>query len=99
MAELRGKLLVARPMTLDQNFDQTVVLMIEHNDEGSLGVVLNRPLDMTVADGLPDWADAAAAPAVVFSGGPVGQGSVLAVGEVAPDDAPVGFARFDGPLA
>ncbi len=94
----RGKLLIARPMSLDANFDQTVVLLIEHNDEGSLGVVLNRPLDMAVSDALADWSEVAAGPSVVFAGGPVGQGSVLAVGEAPPDDAPDGFARFAGPL-
>ena len=37
-----GRLLIAEPMLGDPNFDRTVVLMIEHTDEGALGVVLNR---------------------------------------------------------
>ena len=45
---LRGRLLVATPPLVDPNFDRTVVLMLEHSDEGALGIVLNRPSD-TVA--------------------------------------------------
>ena len=38
----RGRLLVATPPLEDPNFDRTVVFMLEHNDEGAIGVVLNR---------------------------------------------------------
>ena len=43
MSESRGRLLVATPDLRDPNFSRTVVLMLEHGDEGALGVVLNRP--------------------------------------------------------
>ena len=50
-----GRLLVAEPMLGDPNFDRTVVLVIQHTAEGALGLVLNRPTDVLVADALPGW--------------------------------------------
>jgi putative transcriptional regulator len=45
--------------------------MIEHTDEGALGVVLNRPHELEVGAVLHEWADLAAAPPVLYMGGPV----------------------------
>jgi putative transcriptional regulator len=75
-----GQLLIAEPMLGDPNFDRSVVLMIEHNDDGALGVVLNRPTDLEVDAVLSEWADLAAAPPVLYMGGPVEQNGVLALG-------------------
>ena len=47
---LAGKLLVASRNLRDPNFRQTVVLMLEHTDDGALGVVLNRPSTRTVSE-------------------------------------------------
>lgn len=77
----RGRLLLAQPDMLDPNFHQTVIFIIEHNDEGALGVVLNRPLDLRADEHAAEWSDQLAEPAMIFSGGPVGQGSALALGE------------------
>ncbi len=76
----RGRLIVATPDLRDPNFSRTVVLMLEHNEEGALGVVLNRPLDLPVSDVLPDWADVASAPVCLFVGGPVSPTSVIGLG-------------------
>lgn len=73
----RYALLVATPIIDDGNFERAVVYLFEHGPEGSVGVVLNRPTDVVVADVLGGWANAAAKPAVLFSGGPVSAGSVL----------------------
>jgi putative transcriptional regulator len=72
-------LLVATPALGDPNFERTVILMLEHADEGALGLVLNRPSDLEVDDPLPDWAALAAEPASVFVGGPVSRESVIAL--------------------
>ncbi len=69
--ELRGRLLVAAPMLTDPHFDRTVVLMLDHSDDGALGVVLNRPTAIPVLDALEPWAAVASEPLVVFGGGPV----------------------------
>jgi len=50
MPSLKGQLLIAAPQLADPNFSRTVVLMIEHTDEGAFGVVLNRPSDTTVQE-------------------------------------------------
>jgi putative transcriptional regulator len=68
---LRGRLLVATPDLDDPSFFRTVVLVLEHNLEGALGVVLNRPTSTAVDDVLPAWAPLVGDPGVVFVGGPV----------------------------
>jgi putative transcriptional regulator len=50
MPSLKGQLLIAAPQLSDPNFSRTVVLMIEHTEEGAFGVVLNRPSDTTVQE-------------------------------------------------
>lgn len=79
---LSGQLLVAAPVMGDPNFNQTVVMMLEHGPLGSVGVVLNRPTPAPVHEVLPDWADPCADPPMVFSGGPVERTGVVAVAEV-----------------
>jgi len=87
----KGHLLVATPLLGDPSFERTVVLVLEHSDDGALGVVLNRPSPLPVDDPLPDWARFAPDPAVVFVGGPVAKGSVIAIaGRDAVHDLPEG---------
>jgi len=76
---LRGRLLVATPPLVDPNFDRSVVLMLEHGEEGALGIILNRPTEATLSAVLPDWQSHASAPGVVFSGGPVAPEAVIAL--------------------
>ena len=54
--------------------------MLEHNDVGSLGVVLNRPSEVPVSEALPGWEDAVMAPSVIFAGGPVEPTGILGIG-------------------
>jgi len=69
---LKGRLLVATPALMDPNFFRTVVLIVEHTDQGALGVVLNRPSEMDLdATPLEQWRAAAAEPPLIFVGGPV----------------------------
>ena len=69
-----GRLLVAASVLGDPNFVRTLVLLIEVNDEGALGVVLNRPTSTTVERALGGSVEIAAVPppSVIFEGGPVG---------------------------
>jgi putative transcriptional regulator len=76
----RGKLLVATPVVGDF-FHRTVVLVIEHSDEGAVGVVLNRPSEVLVSDAVPALASAADDDDVVHVGGPVETQTVLALGD------------------
>lgn len=77
---LTGKLLIAEPMLEDPNFERSVVLLIEHSEDGALGVVLNRPTDIDVAAVLEHWGALAADPPVLYVGGPVNQDSLVALG-------------------
>ena len=88
MDSVKARLLVATPQLGDPNFDRTVVWLLEHDDDGALGVVLNRPSALPVADPLPSWADLARTPPVVFVGGPVSPSSVIGVAQVLGDLPP-----------
>lgn len=88
MPGTKGQLLVATPLLTDPNFERTVVLMLEDNEDGALGLVLNRPSELEVGDPLPDWADLSAPPPVVFVGGPVSRSSVIALARVSGDPEP-----------
>lgn len=77
---LRGQLLIASPQLPDV-FERSVVLVIEHTEEGAMGVVLNRPTDKTVAEAVPELADLARAGDHVRAGGPVATDTVLALGD------------------
>lgn len=83
---LAGQLLVATPLLADPPFFRTVIAVLEHGDEsGALGVVLNRPMTLAVADVLTVGADLMSPPAVLFDGGPVSPETAIAVGLPAPD--------------
>jgi len=78
---LTNQLLIAMPGMADPNFSATVTLICEHNDDGALGIIINRPLALKVSglfeqlavDPLTDEESAAqAADNLVLAGGPVG---------------------------
>ena len=71
MESLRGKLLISSGGLYDPNFRHTVVLIGEHNEEGALGVVLNRALNVTVGESLPPLTDLVSADEPLYQGGPV----------------------------
>ncbi|MER5882882.1 YqgE/AlgH family protein [Streptomyces sp. NPDC001941] len=98
VSSLTGRLLVATPALSDPNFDRAVVLLLDHDDEGSLGVVLNRPTPVGVGDILEDWAPLAGEPGVVFQGGPVGLDSALGVAVIPGDEGPLGWRRVHGAI-
>ncbi len=94
---LAGRLLVATPVLGDPNFRRTVVLVVEHESEqGTLGVVLNRPTKVPVGQVLEPWTELATDPSVVFTGGPVAPKSALALAHVPGTGEPVGWHPLDG---
>ena len=78
---LKGQLLIATPQLADY-FRRSVVLVLEHNEEGAMGVVLNRPTETPVAEAVPDLADLAGADSLIHAGGPVNPNTVIALGDV-----------------
>ena len=81
MESLRAKLLVASPKLGDPNFARTVVLITEHNEEGAMGIVLNRPATTTVADAAPELEELVIPGDDVYVGGPVQPASVIVLAE------------------
>ncbi len=77
----KGRLLVATPPLEDPNFDRTVVFVLEHHDEGAIGVVLNRPSIESLDEPLDRWIDLQSAPSSVFVGGPVEQNALIALAQ------------------
>ena len=69
MDSLRGQLLIAAP-ALSDFFARSVVLVIEHTEEGALGIVLNRPTEAPVNDIVERLAGLAGPEDVVHVGGP-----------------------------
>lgn len=104
VSSLTGRLLVATPKLADPNFERAVVLLLDHDAEGSLGVVLNRPTPVGVGDVLAPWAALAGVPRVIFQGGPVSLDSALGLavvpGEPRPggDGDPLGWRRVHGAI-
>ncbi len=67
----RGKLLVATDEVRGPAFAQTVILLLQHDETGTLGLVLNRPIDAAVVDDLRQQADLAPYDGTFYWGGPV----------------------------
>ncbi|MCB0909694.1 MAG: YqgE/AlgH family protein, partial [Nocardioidaceae bacterium] len=63
-----GVLLVATPALVDPNFTDTVVLLLDVDDNGALGVILNRPSPVPVAEVLEAWGSVVVEPDVLFRG-------------------------------
>src|SRR5689334_25022330 len=84
---LSGKLLIASPSMSDY-FHRTVILVVEHSEDGAFGLVLNRPSETTVGEASPELAELVGAEYLLHVGGPVQPNAVTAIGEHAdPDEA------------
>ena len=104
MAEsLAGQLLIASPSMGDW-FARSVVLVVEHAEEGAFGLVLNRPSESTVGEASDELGQLIGGEHVLHVGGPVSPSSVTAIGEHPdPGDAtklvvgPVGMVDLESP--
>jgi len=64
-----GDILLSQPFMEDPYFKRTAVLVCEHSDDGTVGFILNKPVDTLIDDLIPDFPDFED---TVFYGGPVG---------------------------
>ncbi len=96
MDSLRGKLLIASPTLLDPNFSRTVVLIAAHDRDGALGLVLNRPSELLVADAVEHLAPLCSDYERLYVGGPVEPGAVIVLAEFA--DPSLAALLIDGDL-
>ena len=86
MDSVSGKLLIAAP-SLGDWFHRTVILVVEHTEEGAFGIVLNRPSETTVAEAAPELAELGGE-GIVHVGGPVAPQAAVALAEFEhPDQA------------
>lgn len=85
MESLKGQLLISGPTLWDPNFRRTVLLIGHHDDEGAVGVILNRASATTVAEAVPPLGVLVSPDELLFLGGPV------------EPDAPVVIAEFVDP--
>ena len=70
MSIVAGNLLVSEPFMDDMNFKRTVLMVCEHNEKGSFGLVLNKEMAYKLGDAVPDLTDFKAS---LYYGGPVEQ--------------------------
>lgn len=102
-----GALLVASAELLDPNFAASVVLLLDADEDGALGVVLTSPTPARVGDVLPTWTGPLAE-TVIHRGGPVGLDGALGLGRLVDPGAPplgwracfddVGLVDLDSPV-
>ena len=75
----KGRLLVATPPLNDPNFDRAVIYVLEHHDDGAVGVVINRPSSEALDETLDRWIDLQTVPSSIFDGGPVEDSALIAL--------------------
>jgi putative transcriptional regulator len=78
---LSGKLLIAGPSLFDPNFRRSILLVADHDEQGAVGVILNRPADVTVKEAAPDLGGLVGAGERLFVGGPVQPQAAVVVAE------------------
>lgn len=92
-----GALLVAGVELADGIFDETVVLVLDADAAGALGVILNRLSDIALESALPGWAEFASFPRRLHDGGPVSpEGAICLASPVTEGEEPPGWRRLFG---
>ena len=90
----QGKLLLSEPFMNDPNFKRTVILLASHNEEGSVGFVLNRPMELRLEQIIEDFPNSELP---IWDGGPVQRDSLFYIhtlGDVVPDSIPIAGGLF-----
>lgn len=85
VAPREGLVLVAEPGLMDQYFKRSIIILVEHNSEGTVGFVLNNIIEVNLSELMPDFPDF---PALVSIGGPVSPNSIHFIhtlGDIIPD--------------
>ena len=64
----KGRLLISEPFLNEPYFKRSVIILVEHNDEGSMGFILNKPIEVNIKGSIPDFSEYKGS---LFLGGPV----------------------------
>ena len=76
----KGKILIAEPSIIgDISFNRSIILLADHNNEGSIGFILNKPLDYCLGDLIPEIESNLP----IYNGGPVQQDNLYFIHKVA----------------
>jgi putative transcriptional regulator len=90
-----GDLLVASILLADGVFNQTVILVLDSDADGALGVILNEISQTPLEAVLPDWVSAVSEPQLLFHGGPVSPNGAICIASVANEgEEPPGWRRL-----
>lgn len=90
-----GDLLIASVLLDDGVFDQTVVLILDADADGALGVILNEISQTTLPSVLPDWVEAVSEPRLLFHGGPVSPNGAICLASVtSSEEEPPGWRHL-----
>lgn len=81
MESLKGQLLIAGPTLIDPNFWRTVILIVDHSEEGAFGLVLNRPSETSVGEAVPELETLVDPGEPLFIGGPVQPSTVVTLAQ------------------
>ena len=65
----RGKVLISQPFLYDEMFGRSVILLVDHSTDGTMGLVLNKPLPLSLNDVLKEFKDISNIP--IYKGGPL----------------------------
>jgi putative transcriptional regulator len=96
LAPKEGLILISEPGLMDQYFKRAILLLVEHNEKGTVGFVLNRIIEMNLSELIPDFPDF---PSLISIGGPVGPNSIHfihTVGELIPETTLVSDGLYWG---
>jgi putative transcriptional regulator len=92
---LAGDLLVASVLLADGVFNRTVVLVLDSDEDGALGVILNEISQTRLDAVLPDWVSVVSKPQLLFHGGPVSPNGAICLASVAhAEEEPPGWRRL-----
>ena len=97
-----GRMLVAEPFQQDAYFQRSVILLVEHDDKGSLGFIINKQTELRVNTFFEDLAACTEMP--IYLGGPVSTNRLFFIHtlgkEIIPESKPIGDSLyFDGDFA
>ena len=96
MTTLRGELLVASSAIEDEPFFRSVIYLLDADEDGALGIILNCPLESDLQLVFPEWSSSVDSPGRLFLGGPVDSDSAIAVGVVPDGNHPFGWQSANG---
>lgn len=76
-----GRLLISKPSFHDDSFAGTIIFIVEHDNGGAIGLILNRPSGLLVGDAFAAWESLVPEGEPIFSGGPVDEGAMVVLAD------------------